>query len=209
MRIILASGSPRRKELLRQAGYDIEVMVSQAEENVIKDNPVMMVEELAYRKAEAVAEQIFAQNSEENCLIIGADTIVARGNRVLGKPADREAAYRMIWKLAGRTHYVYTGVALFYLTKDKQLKVYRFHEKTDVNIRAMSHEEILSYVDGCDDWKDKAGGYGIQTAFGAKYISEIHGDYYNVVGLPVCKVCEYIEQFIKEELNTELSAAES
>lgn len=208
MRIILASGSPRRKELLMQAGYNIEVIVSEADENVEQDNPVQMVEELAYRKAEAVAQQIFAQDMEESCLIIGADTIVVRGRRVLGKPADREAAYRMIWKLAGKTHYVYTGVAMLYLSKDKQLKVYRMHEKTDVNVRAMSHEEILSYIDGCDDWKDKAGGYGIQTAFGAKYIPAIHGDYYNVVGLPVCKVSEYIDRFIKEE-NPEAAGTES
>lgn len=199
MRIILASGSPRRKELLLQAGYQIEVMVSEADENVADDNPVLMVEELAYRKAEAVAEKIFSQNMEESCLIIGADTIVVRGRRVLGKPTDREAAYRMIWKLAGKTHQVYTGVALWYFSADKKLKVYRMHEKTDVNVRSMSHEEILSYIDGCDDWKDKAGGYGIQTAFGAKYIPEIHGDYYNVVGLPVCKVNGYIEQILKEE----------
>lgn len=114
MNIILASGSPRRRELLAQAGFEFKVEVSNADENVIEESPEQMVEELAARKAEAVVR--LHNKAEDNCLVIGADTIVVLEGKVLGKPVDEEDAKTMLASLSGRTHQVYTGVALFYFT---------------------------------------------------------------------------------------------
>ena len=111
MNIILASGSPRRKELLAQAGFDFEVEVSNADENVAEESPTEMVEELAARKAEAVVNLL--NKKEDNCLLIGADTIVVLDGKILGKPSDEADARAMLASLSGRTHQVYTGVALF------------------------------------------------------------------------------------------------
>ena len=174
MNIILASGSPRRRELLAQAGFEFKVEVSNADENVIEESPEQMVEELAARKA------------EDNCLVIGADTIVVLEGKVLGKPVDEEDAKTMLASLSGRTHQVYTGVALFYVKKGTVEKRETFHECTDVTMVSMSEQEIADYV-ASGDPLDKAGAYGIQGP-AAVFISGIKGDYYNVVGLPISKI---------------------
>ena len=184
MNIILASGSPRRRELLAQAGFEFKVEVSNADENVIEESPEQMVEELAARKAEAVVR--LHNKAEDNCLVIGADTIVVLEGKVLGKPVDEEDAKTMLASLSGRTHQVYTGVALFYVKKGIVEKRETFHECTDVTMVSMSEQEIADYV-ASGDPLDKAGAYGIQGP-AAVFISGIKGDYYNVVGLPISKI---------------------
>ena len=184
MNIILASGSPRRRELLAQAGFEFKVEVSNADENVIEESPEQMVEELAARKAEAVVR--LHNKAEDNCLVIGADTIVVLEGKVLGKPVDEEHAKTMLASLSGRTHQVYTGVALFYVKKGTVEKRETFHECTDVTMVSMSEQEIADYV-ASGDPLDKAGAYGIQGP-AAVFISGIKGDYYNVVGLPISKI---------------------
>ena len=168
MNIILASGSPRRRELLAQAGFEFKVEVSNADENVV----------------EAVVR--LHNKAEDNCLVIGADTIVVLEGKVLGKPVDEEDAKTMLASLSDRTHQVYTGVALFYVKKGTVEKRETFHECTDVTMVSMSEQEIADYV-ASGDPLDKAGAYGIQGP-AAVFISGIKGDYYNVVGLPISKI---------------------
>lgn len=178
-RIILASASPRRRELLAQAGFLFEVKVSDAEETIMETEPSKIVEELAQRKAEAVAV------SEENAIVIGADTIVAAEGKILGKPRSREEAFSMLSMLQGRVHQVYTGVALISKeagTERRQV----FSEKTDVAMYPMTEEEIRAYIDTGEPM-DKAGAYGIQGC-AAVYIRKIDGDYNNVVGLPIARL---------------------
>lgn len=184
MNIILASGSPRRKELLAQAGFEFKVEVSNADENVSEESPVEMVEELAARKAKAVVN--LHNQKEDNCLIIGADTIVVLDGKILGKPSDEEDAKAMLASLSGRTHQVYTGVALFMVKEGMIEKKKTFHECTDVTMVPMTEKEIAEYV-ASGDPMDKAGAYGIQGP-AAVFISGIRGDYYNVVGLPISRV---------------------
>lgn len=184
MNIILASGSPRRRELLAQAGFEFKVEVSNADENVSEESPVEMVEELAARKAKAVVD--LHNQKEDNCLIIGADTIVVLDGKILGKPSDEEDAKAMLASLAGRTHQVYTGVALFRVKEGIIAEKKTFHECTDVTMVSMTEKEIAEYV-ASGDPMDKAGAYGIQGP-AAVFISGIKGDYYNVVGLPISRV---------------------
>lgn len=184
MNIILASGSPRRRELLAQAGFEFKVEVSNADENVLEESPVEMVEELAARKAKAVVN--LHDQKEDNCLIIGADTIVVLDGKILGKPSDEEDAKAMLASLSGRTHQVYTGVALFMVKEGMIEKKKTFHECTDVTMVPMTEKEIAEYV-ASGDPMDKAGAYGIQGP-AAVFISGIRGDYYNVVGLPISRV---------------------
>lgn len=184
MNIILASGSPRRRELLAQAGFEFKVEVSNADENVSEESPVEMVEELAARKAKAVVN--LHNQKEDNCLIIGADTIVVLDGKILGKPSDEEDAKTMLASLSGRTHQVYTGVALFMVKEGMIEKKKTFHECTDVTMVPMTEKEIAEYV-ASGDPMDKAGAYGIQGP-AAVFISGIRGDYYNVVGLPISRV---------------------
>ena len=188
MRIILASASPRRRELLRQIGWDFEVCVSQVEESITKTLPAEVVEELSWQKAQAV----FAQVCEDGdaVLVIGADTVVACDGEILGKPADREDAVRMLRMLQGRSHQVYTGVTVCCRLADGQVVTQTFHEETEVNFYPMTEEEIRAYVDTRDPM-DKAGAYGIQGIC-ARYISGIRGDYNNVVGLPVCRLYQEV-----------------
>ena len=191
MNIILASGSPRRRELLAQAGFDFKVEVSNADENVSKESPSQMVEELAARKAEAVVN--LHNKKDDNWLVVGADTIVVLDGKVLGKPVNEKNAKVMLTDLSGQTHQVYTGVALFSVKEGIVEKKKTFHECTDVTMVKMTEKEIADYVDSGDPL-DKAGAYGIQGP-AAIFISEIKGDYYNVVGLPVSRVYHEIKNF--------------
>ncbi len=184
MKIILASASPRRKELLQQIGWDFQIQVSDVEEKITKKIPHEIVEELSYQKAVHVREQM--SNQEENLWIIGADTIVASGEHILGKPKNKEDAKEMLRILQSASHYVYTGVTLCYGKKE----THSFHEATKVSFYPMSDKEIEEYI-ATGEPMDKAGAYGIQ-GFGAKYIREIEGDYNNVVGLPVGRLYQEI-----------------
>ncbi len=182
MNIILASGSPRRKELLEQAGYTFTVEVSDADENVENLAPGPLVEELSLRKAMAVAAHHKA--ADDSCKIVGSDTIVVLDDKVLGKPVDEKDAMEMLKTLSGREHEVYTGVTIITVESGKIVKTEQFYECTKVMMREMDEEEIAAYI-ATGDPLDKAGAYGIQGP-AAIFISGIQGDYYNVVGLPIC-----------------------
>ncbi|MGX8715797.1 MAG: Maf family protein [Lachnospiraceae bacterium] len=191
MKMILASASPRRKELLAQAGYDFTVEVSQAKEDVIPASPGQLVEHLSAIKAKAVALSHMEEGgSGEDEMIIGADTIVIMDGEILGKPKDDEDALRILKELSGRTHQVYTGVTLIRLREGKIISSKSFSECTDVTMRNLSEEEIRAYI-VTGEPADKAGAYGIQGR-AAVFVSGIRGDYYNVVGLPICRLTEEI-----------------
>lgn len=178
--IVLASGSPRRKELLAKTGLKFSVVVSGGEEKAETSDPAETVEKLSLDKASAVADLLQAEKEPQ--LIIGADTVVACDGEIFGKPSDREDAFRMLWKLQGQTHQVYTGVTLL-LKKKHTWQAHTFSEKTDVQFYPVSREELLAYIETGEPM-DKAGSYGIQGGFGI-YVKGICGDYNNVVGLPV------------------------
>lgn len=188
-RIILASASPRRKELLARLGVEFEVIPSRGEEVITKEMPSEVVMELAVQKASAVAKEL--KKNTEHVLVIGADTIVVNDGKILGKPADEDDACQMLRSLSGKTHQVYTGVCLITLGTEK-CREHIFFEKTDVTFYPMTEEEIRDYV-ATKDPLDKAGAYGIQGICG-KYIRGIQGDYNNVVGLPVARLYHEMQQ---------------
>lgn len=190
-KIILASGSPRRKELLSQIGLSFTVRVSEADEHTEETKPEKLVCILSERKALAVWDELTEEEKKEG-ILIGADTVVAVDDRILGKPADETEAFQMIKLLQGRSHQVYTGVTilgqgglqpLWEGTSTCSIQKKQFFEKTDVLVYPMSEDEITAYVKTGEPL-DKAGAYGIQGSFAA-YIQGINGDYSNVVGLPV------------------------
>lgn len=182
--IILGSGSPRRQELLQQMGLKFIVDKSQNEEIPHSTAPSQVVMELAEQKAREVAAR-----HTDGTLVIGADTIVALDDRILGKPADEAEAFSMLKSLQGRHHQVYTGVCLIRRTGE-EIQQACFYECTQVHVIPMTDAEIQAYVDTKDPL-DKAGSYGIQGLF-APYISGIEGDYYNVVGLPVSSLYQHL-----------------
>lgn len=191
--IILASASPRRKELLEQIGISFDICPAKGEEIITKSTPQEAVEELAGCKAREVAGMVKAYETShreivtpQDILIIGADTVVAYDDQILGKPRDADDAYRMLSMLAGKTHAVYTGVSLVLLGVSGRVGELTFHERTDVVMRAMTEQEILRYIQTGEPF-DKAGSYAIQGKC-AIYIDKINGDYNNVVGLPVAAI---------------------
>lgn len=187
MRIILASASPRRRELLTQIGIPFEICVSDVEEKASSTVPAEVVQELSRQKAEAVAEAVAACQT----LVIGADTIVACDGEILGKPKGAADAMRMLRLLSGREHEVYTGVTFVYDRGDGTQDIHTFYECTKVYFAPMTEEEIAEYV-ATGDPLDKAGAYGIQ-GFCARYITGISGDYNNVVGLPVGRMYQELK----------------
>lgn len=190
--IILASGSPRRKELLEQVGLSFEIRISSCEEIITKSLPQDIVMELSDQKATHISSQLNSLE-KENSFIIGADTIVAIDNQILGKPSSPENAFSMLENLSGNVHQVYTGVTLI-LFKDGICHKKSFYEKTDVYFYSLTPEKIQSYVDTMD-CMDKAGAYGIQGR-AAAFVRKIDGDYNNVVGLPVARLLLEMEQMI-------------
>ncbi len=190
-KLVLASASPRRRELLAQIGITPEIEPSTIEEIITTDVPEEAVMELSRQKAEDVASR-----QQAGTYVIGADTVVAAGGEILGKPVSHEDAYRMISLIEGKTHQVYTGVTLVYCG-DHGNKVRTFVEKTDVHLYPMTGGEIRTYADSGEPM-DKAGAYGIQGKFAA-FIKGIDGDYNNVVGLPVGRVYQEIKQMFEQE----------
>jgi len=183
--LVLASQSPRRAQLLRQIGWNPIVMPCDVAE--VFDparTPAENAQDLALKKALCVAQQV------ESGIIIGADTIVVLDGEMLAKPADTDDAVRMLKKLSGRTHTVYTGVALAEPSGRNLVGV----EATEVTFRRIPEEEIREYVDGGSPL-DKAGAYGIQDDYGAVFVTRIEGCYYNVVGLPLSKLHGMIIEF--------------
>ena len=175
--LILASASPRRRELLTQAGFRFEVIPSKKEEPVLGLSPQKTVEALSFQKAQDICEKL-----EEGFVVLGADTVVSLDGTILGKPHSEKEAYEMLLSLQGRSHTVYTGVTLL----EKGKEPITFSCGTSVEVFPMSPEEINAYIQTGEPM-DKAGAYGIQGAF-CVYVKEIRGDYYNVVGLPVSRV---------------------
>ena len=196
---ILASASPRRRELLAQIGMDFEVRASYAEEKTEAKDSEELVKELSALKALDIWEKL-SEEEKKTGLVIGADTVVSICGAVMGQPKDREDAAGMLSLLQGRTHQVYTGVTFIYLDekgdrdtgRKTERRVNSFFEKTDVLVFPMSEEEIARYVDTGDPM-DKAGAYGIQGIFAA-YIKGIAGDYNNVVGLPVGRLYQELKK---------------
>lgn len=183
-RIVLGSASPRRKELLEQVGISFEIKTSKKEECYTSEIPEEIVKELALQKAENVADEILSnEGAIKSTVVIGADTIVALDQEILGKPKDEKDAFRMISNLQGRAHQVFTGTALLIFDEDGNKRVVNHAVETKVYVNPMSDKEICEYIESKEPM-DKAGAYGIQGGFAA-YIDRIEGDYYNVVGLPV------------------------
>lgn len=183
--IILASASPRRKELLEQAGFSFDVMPSTAEETRTEDTPDRLAESLALQKANDIYQKIKKNRNNQDFVVIGADTIVYYNDEVLGKPESEQEAFDMLSMLSDRTHQVYTGVCVIYRNAgSKQIEI--FHEKTDVTFYPVTGYELREYIKTGDSL-DKAGAYGIQGPF-AVHVREIKGDYNNVVGLPIAKL---------------------
>ncbi len=197
LKIILASTSPRRRLLLRQIGLTFEIIPPHCDEVVDHGvAPSKTVEQLALQKAEAVGPQI--DNAYDDVLIIGADSIVVCGDEILGKPAGPDEAAAMLRKLSGRTHQVYTGVALIRSgSGDSADLKHAFHERTDVVFGELSDREISAYVDTGSSL-DKAGAYGIQDDLGALFVSRIEGDYYNVVGFPLYRFYREVNKLMPE-----------
>ena len=189
MRYILASGSPRRRELLSKVIPEYEVIPAVSEESCSATEPSEIVEELSFQKASEIFYKVFTDKALP-VVVIGADTVVSYNHRVLGKPENSEKAYEMVELLQGKIHSVFTGVTLFYIENNEPKHV-TFSECTKVRVSHMTKEEIQSYVDTKEPL-DKAGAYGIQGLFG-KYIEGIEGDYYNVVGLPISNLYRHLK----------------
>lgn len=196
--IILASQSPRRKELLEQIGLEFEICPAKGEEIITKTIPEEVVMELSKQKAEEVAALVssFGESHKEittpsDILVIGADTVVAYDGEILGKPEDEADAKRMLTMLAGNTHSVFTGVTLVLIDKSGRAGELVFYEKTDVKMHAMTEKEIDRYI-ATGEPMDKAGSYGIQGKC-AIHIEKIDGDYNNVVGLPIARIYQELK----------------
>lgn len=192
-KVILGSASPRRRELLAQIGARFEVRTSGREEVYHSTVPEEIVRELAIMKAENVAEDLADEQGRtpEDTIVIGADTIVVLDGKILGKPKDEKDAADMIGALQGRSHEVYTGVAILDYDAQGEKNVSVRAVGTKVYVNSMDEAEISAYI-ATGEPMDKAGAYGIQGRFAA-YIDRIEGDYYNVVGLPV----SYVYQALK------------
>ncbi|MEY8236527.1 Maf family protein [Lachnospiraceae bacterium 66-29] len=189
-KLILASASLRRKELLEQIGADFKVLAAKGEETAVSTKPERLVLELSAQKASEVAESLPA--GADNSIVLGADTIVAFQGEILGKPKNEEDAARMLQMLCGNTHSVYTGVTVIIIEGEKQ-QLHSFYEETKVTMYPMTERQISSYINTGEPM-DKAGAYGIQGKF-AVYIEKIDGDYNNVVGLPVARVYQELRKF--------------
>jgi len=182
-KIVLASASPRRKEILEQVGISFDIIPSTSDEVITKDVPKDIVEELAEQKA----YEVFSNLSNPS-IVIGADTIVVLNNSIMGKPKDEIDAFNMLDNLQNKTHTVYTGVCI-YINENNEIKKLLFSEATNVTMYPMSKEQIYDYI-ATKEPMDKAGAYGIQGK-SAIYIKKIDGDYNTVVGLPIARL--YIE----------------
>lgn len=187
MRFVLASASARRQELLQRMNIPYEIIVSDFDEDSVsfEGNPSDYVKELAMEKANSVSETLSGDS-----LVIGADTIVYANSQILGKPKNRQDAKRMMKLLQGTDHYVYSGVALIHPARNLKTA---FSVVTTVSFSKMDDNEIEFYLTR-DEWQDKAGAYGIQGAAGI-YIRGIHGDYYNVMGLPLQELYTHLRKY--------------
>ncbi len=191
-RIVLASKSPRRHELLSMVGIEHEVITSDCDENIEYKGPSDMVCRLSELKAQSVADLLKEDKNaaKEEHIVIGSDTIVYYDGEVLGKPKDEMDAFRMLSELSGNTHSVFTGVTII---RTSDHKTETFYEETKVTFYAVSEDEIRDYI-ATKDPLDKAGSYGVQ-GLGAFLVKRIEGDYFTVVGLPLAHLIQSLKAF--------------
>lgn len=183
MKYILASASPRRKELLERTGIEFTVIPSNIEEKITRSTPAEIVMELASQKA----MDVWKKHAGDRDVVIGADTIVVYRDEILGKPSSESEALDMLSMLADRTHQVYTGVSIIY-----SAQINTFYEKTDVTLYPIYRDDLQRYI-ASGDSMDKAGAYGIQGDFSI-HVKCIEGDYNNVVGLPLGRVYQELKK---------------
>lgn len=187
MRFILASASPRRREILENISLDFEIIADESEEIMIEgEKPYDTVKRLAMQKAKNIAAGI---ESGENTIVIGADTVVSIDGKILGKPNDEIEAKDMLLTLSGRINTVYTGLAVIETQSGKEVSDF---VSTGVKFRNLSEKEIENYIRSGEPM-DKAGAYGIQK-IGVLFVESINGDYFNVVGLPLCRLGEILSE---------------
>ena len=196
-KIILASGSPRRRELMEQAGFDFEVITSDCDENAAGLTPEETAAALSELKCRSVADGIssgrirLSAKNPEGYIVIGSDTIVALDGIILGKPADEADAFRMLSLLSGNVHTVYTGVTICDTVSGR---AYTFTEHTDVEMYPLDGNEIREYI-STGEPMDKAGAYGIQGR-GGLLVKRINGDYFTVVGFPIARLSRELKRFL-------------
>ncbi|MDF2484155.1 MAG: hypothetical protein K0R46_323 [Herbinix sp.] len=185
--IILASESPRRKEIMETMGIPYRVIPSNVKEEVEETVPAQMVQALARLKTVAIKELVLQQaDADKDIIILGADTMVFYKEHALGKPKDEGDAARMLRMLSNDVHEVYTGVSIIVLRRDGEEENIGFDVCTKVVVNPLTEEQILDYI-ATGEPMDKAGAYAIQGKFGI-YIKEIEGDYYNIVGFPIAEI---------------------
>lgn len=192
MKIILASSSPRRKDIMEQVGIPFEVRVSEVDENIGIKKPDSLVKSLSKLKAMAVLKEIIKEDKNAEFAVIGADTVVALGDEILGKPKDDADAKRMIKAQSGQKSAVYTGVTVL-IRKDGKTVRETFAVKTKIEMAEISEDCIDTYI-ASGESRDKAGAYGIQGRF-AQYVKKIEGDYYNIVGFPICPIADCLRRY--------------
>ncbi len=194
MKLVLASQSPRRKEILENLGISFRIVTADTDESSDITDPTRLVEELSLRKAKAVWKKLAdAKETAPDTVVLSSDTVVSADGVILGKPRDAADAERMLTLLSGRSHEVISGICL--LSEDKQVLG---HEITQVHFDALSQKEIADYILRTRPY-DKAGAYAIQGEASA-FISGIEGDYFNVVGLPVHRLCHMYRDAFGENL---------
>ncbi len=186
-KIILASASARRRDILEQCGIEFEVRVSEVDENIGSAGPDDLVTKLSYLKAKDVFDK-----TNGPVIVIGSDTVVSFDGQIYGKPKDEEDAVKMLQKFSGGINTVYSGVAVMVRDEDGSVKQENFCVATKVYFRTLTEQQIRNYV-ATGEPMDKAGAYAIQGRF-APYIKKVEGDYYNIVGLPICAVIEALER---------------
>lgn len=185
--IILASKSPRRRKLLKQIGLKFKSFSVDLHEEILDgEHPVQTVKRLSLHKMEEASKKV------KDAILITADTIVVLDKEIIGKPKNEKDAFKILSKLSGRTHEVYTGFAILNMRSKQKIVSY---VKTKVTFRKLTKTEILDYIKTGSPM-DKAGAYGIQDDFGAVFVERINGCYYNVVGLPIQKLYKALQKII-------------
>ena len=183
MKIVLASGSPRRKEILENMNLKFDIIKSEIEETTLEnESPEDLVKRLSYEKAHDIATR------NRDSIVIGADTVVVLDNNVLGKPKDKEDAFNMLKKMSGREHDVITGISILCLDSKKEIIDFCVSK---VKFKNLSDEDIYSYI-ATGECMDKAGSYGIQ-GLGGILVEYIKGDYFNIVGFPISSASEILK----------------
>lgn len=200
LKLILASTSPRRKELLGHLKIPFEILSENVPEETEHTNPSEYCRYLSQIKGHAVAVKLKANRSEESFLIVSADTIVSFGDRIFNKPADRNEARDILNVLSGKTHSVFTAVTMLLIHEDKEISQ-SFVDESLVSFDVISHEVMERYLDTGDSL-DKAGAYGIQNG-SLMFISKINGNYSTVVGFPLSRFVKEVESFLNQTFKAE------